>query len=63
MCVVFLSVLPVSPFWSLIIVVPIMFGIGYVVQRFLLSHVSVQMAERRDAGLAAVRLLAPRRSQ
>lgn len=47
LCVTFLSVVPVAPFWSLIIVVPLMYGIGYVVQRGLLNHVSVQAAERR----------------
>ena len=36
-----------SPFWSLAIVVPAMFAIGYFVQRGLLNRVSVQAAERR----------------
>lgn len=36
-----------SPFWSLVIVVPVMFAIGYFVQRGLLNRVSVQAAERR----------------
>lgn len=46
-CVVLLTALPVSPFWSLIVVVPVMYGLGYLVQRGLLNHVSVQAAERR----------------
>lgn len=47
MCVTFLTVVPVAPFWSLLVVVPLMYGIGYLVQRGLLNHVSVQAAERR----------------
>ena len=48
LCVTLLSMVPgVSPFWSLPIVVPLMFGVGYLVQRVLLNHVSVQSAERR----------------
>ena len=37
----------VSPFWTLLVVVPLMYAIGYGVQRGLLNHVSVQAAERR----------------
>ncbi len=47
LCVTLLAAVPVVPFWSLLIVVPLMYGIGYAVQRFLLNHVSVQAAERR----------------
>lgn len=48
LCVTLLSMVPgISPFWSLPIVVPLMFGVGYLVQRVLLNHVSVQSAERR----------------
>ncbi|WP_428422740.1 branched-chain amino acid ABC transporter permease [Methylibium sp.] len=46
-CVVLLGAVPVSPFWSLVIVAPLMYVIGYLVQRLLLNHVSVQSAERR----------------
>ncbi len=52
LCATLLSVIPVVPFWSLLMVVPVMYGIGYAVQRGLLNHVSVQAAERpavRDA--------------
>lgn len=47
LCVTLLSAIPVAPFWSLVVVVPVMYGIGYGVQRGLLNHVSVQAAERR----------------
>jgi len=47
LCVTLLAAVPVVPFWSLFIVVPLMYGIGYWVQRFLLNHVSVQSAARR----------------
>ncbi len=47
LCVTLLTAAPVAPFWALLIVVPVMYGIGYAVQRFLLNHVSVQAAERR----------------
>lgn len=47
LCVTLLTYIPMAPFWSLAIVVPLMYGIGYAVQRFLLNHVSVQSAERR----------------
>lgn len=51
LAVVVLQVVPVSPFLNLIIVLPLMFGLGYLVQRFLLNRVSVQAMEER--GLAA----------
>ena len=41
------SLLPISPFWWFIPVVPLMFVIGYVLQRFFLNRVSVQAMERR----------------
>lgn len=47
LCVTLLTAAPVAPFWALLVVVPVMYGIGYAVQRFLLNHVSVQAAERR----------------
>lgn len=55
---VLLQVLPVPPFLILIIVIPIMFGIGYALQRFLLNHVSVQAMERRGMS-ANFGLMAP----
>ncbi|MCA0240939.1 MAG: branched-chain amino acid ABC transporter permease [Proteobacteria bacterium] len=48
LCVALLTMIPgVAPFWALAVVVPLMFGVGYLVQRVLLNHVSVQAAERR----------------
>ena len=48
LCVTLLTLVPgVAPFWALVVVVPLMFGLGYLVQRVLLNHVSVQAAERR----------------
>lgn len=44
---VVLQVVPVSPFLNLIVVVPIMYGIGYWVQRLLLNRVSAQAMEAR----------------
>ncbi len=55
---VILQVLPIPPFLVLVIVVPIMFGIGYALQRFLLNHVSVQAMERRGMS-ANFGLMAP----
>ena len=43
----FLAATGLAPFWSLVLVVPLMYGVGYLVQRGLLNHVSVQSAERR----------------
>ncbi|WP_054463093.1 branched-chain amino acid ABC transporter permease [Phaeobacter sp. 11ANDIMAR09] len=53
-----LTVVSVPPVLVLIIVVPIMFGIGYALQRFLLNHVSVQAMERRGMS-ANFGLMAP----
>ena len=48
MCVTLLTAAPaLSPFWTLVVVVPLMYGIGYGVQRILLNHVSVQSTERK----------------
>jgi branched-chain amino acid transport system permease protein len=47
LAVALLTRLPVSPFVMLALVVPIMYGIGYGIQRLLLNRVSVQTAERR----------------
>lgn len=47
LCVASLSSLPVSPFLALVGVVPVMFGLGYALQRLLLNRVSVQATERR----------------
>lgn len=56
--VVLLQVLPVPPFLILLIVIPIMFGIGYALQRLLLNHVSVQAMEKRGMS-ANFGLMAP----
>jgi branched-chain amino acid transport system permease protein len=37
----------VSPFWMLLVVVPVMYLLGYVIQRVLLNRVSVQAAQRK----------------
>jgi len=47
LCVTLATVAGGSSLWTLLIVVPVMYGIGYGVQRGLLNHVSVQAAERR----------------
>lgn len=47
LCVTILTALPISPFATLIVVVPVMFGIGYALQRGLLNHISVQATERK----------------
>lgn len=47
LCVTLMTATGVGPFWTLVIVVPLMYGVGYAVQRGLLNHVSVQAAERR----------------
>lgn len=47
LCVTLLTVSGVTPFWTLVVVVPLMYAVGYAVQRGLLNHVSVQAAERR----------------
>lgn len=44
---VFLSLVPISPLFTLVGVVPVMFGIGYLLQRLLLNRVSVQAMEQK----------------
>lgn len=48
MCATLIAASGMPPFWSILIVAPVMYGIGYAVQRGLLNHVSVQAAERRN---------------
>lgn len=55
---VILNVLPIPSFLVLIVVVPVMFCIGYALQFFLLRHVSVQAMERRGMS-ASFGLMAP----
>jgi branched-chain amino acid transport system permease protein len=55
---VILQVLAIPTFLVLVFVVPIMFGIGYALQRFLLNRVSVQAMERRGMS-ANFGLMAP----
>lgn len=55
---VILQILPIPAFLVLFFVVPIMFGIGYALQRFLLNRVSVQAMERRGMS-ANFGLMAP----
>ena len=55
---VILTVLPIPPFFVLVIVVPVMFAIGYALQRILLNRVSVQAMERRGMS-ASFGLMAP----
>ena len=47
LCVTLLSTTTASPFLALVVVVPLMYAVGYFVQRGLLNHVSVQAAETR----------------
>ncbi len=42
-----LTLLPMSPFWMFVPLIPLMFCIGYLLQRYMLNHVSVQAMERR----------------
>lgn len=41
------TLLPISPFWMAVPVLPLMFVIGYALQRWFLNRVSVQAMERR----------------
>jgi branched-chain amino acid transport system permease protein len=41
------ALLPISPFWMFVPVVPLMFVIGYALQRWFLNRVSVQAMEQR----------------
>lgn len=47
MAAALIAVMPVSPFWMFLPLIPVMFGIGYVLQRYMLNHVSVQAMEQR----------------
>lgn len=47
LAVAFLSMANVSPFWTLALVIPVMYVTGYLIQRLLLNRVSVQAAERK----------------
>ena len=47
LCALVVTHFPISPFLSLLAVVPAMYGIGYALQRLLLNHVSVQATERK----------------
>ena len=47
LAVLVLQFLPISPFVTLILVIPIMFAVGYGLQRFLLNAISVQSMERK----------------
>lgn len=47
LCVTLQSVTTGSPFLTLVVVVPLMYVVGYLIQRVLLNHVSVQSAESR----------------
>lgn len=58
LAVAFLSMANVSPFWTLVLVVPVMYVIGYVIQRVMLNRVSVQAAERRGMS-ASFGLMSP----
>jgi branched-chain amino acid transport system permease protein len=42
-----LSLVPVSPFWTLLLVLPVMFVIGFGLQHLLLNRVSVQAMEQK----------------
>ncbi|MEM8551971.1 MAG: branched-chain amino acid ABC transporter permease [Pseudomonadota bacterium] len=55
---VILTVVPIPPFFVLVIVVPLMFALGYCLQRFLLNRVSVQSMERQGMS-ANFALMAP----
>ncbi len=47
LAMIFVGLLPVSPFWALIVVAPIMFAVGYLIQHLLLNRVSVQAMEQK----------------
>jgi branched-chain amino acid transport system permease protein len=46
MSVVMLNFIPISPFLTLAFVMPVMFCIGYLLQRFILNRVSIQAVEK-----------------
>ncbi len=47
LAVLVLQFVPISPFITLALVIPVMFGVGYALQRFLLNATSVQSMERK----------------
>ncbi len=47
LAVLALQFVPMSPFITLALVIPVMFGVGYALQRFMLNSISVQSMERR----------------
>ena len=47
LAVLVLQFVPISPFITLALVIPVMFGVGYALQRFLLNSISVQSMERK----------------
>jgi len=47
LAVVILQIVPISPFLNLVVLVPIMFALGYFIQRLLLNRVSAQSMEER----------------
>jgi branched-chain amino acid transport system permease protein len=52
LAVALVSALAVAPFWSLLAVAPVMFAIGYTLQRYLLNRVSVQALEAKGLSTA-----------
>lgn len=48
LCVTLITATGMAPLWSPLLVVPIMYVIGYLIQRVLLNQVSVQATERRN---------------
>jgi branched-chain amino acid transport system permease protein len=58
LAVAFLGIANVSPFWTLALVIPVMYVVGWVLQRLLLNRVSVQAAERRGIS-ASFGLMSP----
>lgn len=47
LAVIVLQFIPINPFFTLILVIPVMFAIGYFLQIFLLNRVSVQAMEQK----------------
>lgn len=48
LCATLLTATGAAPFWAPLVVVPLMYCVGYAVQRGVLNHVSSQAAERRN---------------
>ncbi|MBV9890584.1 MAG: branched-chain amino acid ABC transporter permease [Rhizobacter sp.] len=57
LCLALVGASGLAPFWSLVVVVPLMYGVGYAIQRLLLNHVSVQATERRGMSPAHALML------